>query len=98
MMDVGDTSHGHEWHVVQEPSEHRVQTSVVNLVNVGLRELLVATLPADCVPNDHEAENTERGSGHPVDERISEEEVLDNRVVPATHTKTDIENGPLPEV
>lgn len=57
VMDVGDTSHGDEWQIVKEPAEHRVDARVMNLVNVALRELVVATLPSDAVPEDHETKD-----------------------------------------
>lgn len=98
VMDISDTSHSHEWHVVQEPSNNGVDTSIVDLINVDLLELVVTALPADQVPGYHEGENAEGGRRAPVHEWVAEEEVLDNGVVPTAHTETDVENRPLPEL
>ena len=98
MMDVGDTSHGHEGNVVEEPTEDWVQGSVMDLINVDLFEFRVATLPANEVPEDHERNDTEGGGGSPVHERVAEEEVFYDTIIPTAHTKTDVENWPLPEL
>jgi hypothetical protein len=98
VVDIGDTSHSHEGTVVQEPSDHGVDTGVVDLVDVYLLELSITTLPAYEIPCDHECQDT-KGSGRtPVDERVAEEEIFDNVVVPAAHTESDVQNGPLPEL
>lgn len=78
VMDVSDTSHSHKWHVVQEPSDDGVDTCIVDLVDVGLLELVVAALPAHEVPGDHEAEDAEGGGRAPVDERVAEKEIFDD--------------------
>lgn len=57
MVDVGDTSHDNKWQVVQEPSNDRVETSIVNVVNLRLAELLETPLPADDVPSYGQAED-----------------------------------------
>lgn len=72
VMNVGDTSHGDEWHVVEEPSNYGVDTSIKDVVDVVLLEFVIAPLPANKVPGYQEAENTERGRGTPVYQRVSE--------------------------
>lgn len=96
VVDVGDTGHGDEGEVVQEPADDGVDAGVVNVVNVVLAELVVAALPADGVPCDDQSEQSERGGAAPVHERVAEEEVLDNVVVPTTHAETDVQERPLP--
>ncbi len=53
VMDIGDSGHDDERKVVQEPSDDWVDTGVMNLVNLRLLELVVATLPAKQVPEDN---------------------------------------------
>lgn len=96
VMDVGDTAHDDEGQVVKEPADDRVDTSVVDLVNAVLVELLVATLPAESVPNDEKAKDAETGSGAPVDKRVAKQEVLDGLVVPTAHSQANVEDRPLP--
>ena len=95
-MDVSDTSHDDEWQVVQEPSDDWVDTSIVDLVDLRLLQLVVATLPSDEVPEDDEAQEAQGGGGTPVDDWVAEEEVLDDGVIPAAHTETDVQDRPLP--
>jgi hypothetical protein len=98
VVDVGDARHGHEGEVVQDPADDGVETRVVDVVDVGRLELVVAALPADEVPDHEEAEGAQGGGGAPVDEGVAEEEVLDDVVVPATHTETNVQDWPLPEL
>lgn len=114
MVHICDTSHGDKGNVVQEPANNGVETGVVNVVNVHGLEVIVATLPADEVPGNIEGEDTERGGGAPVDDGVTEEEVLDNCdrlgytyqnhgglltiVVPTAHAETNMEEWPLPEL
>lgn len=97
VMYVGDATHNDKGQVVQEPSNDRIDTCVMNLIQILWLQLVVATLPADSVPNDHQGEYAQRGGGCPVHEWVAEEEVLDCVVVPRAHAQTDIEDGPLPE-
>lgn len=78
VVDIGNTSHGNEWQVMQKPSNDGVETGIMDLVEVRLLELIVAALPADEIPCNHEAENAEGCGREPIDEWISEKEVLDN--------------------
>ena len=77
-MHVCDTSHEDEWEVVKEPPNDGVDTSVVNVINVSKREISIATLPADEIEDDEEAEERKRGGACPVDKGVAEEEVLDD--------------------
>lgn len=52
VVDICDTGHHDEWQVVQEPTNNRVQSSVVDMIDLGLAEFLEATLPSDEVPGD----------------------------------------------
>lgn len=83
---------------MEEPAKHRVQGCVVDLVDILLFELGVSALPSDKVPDNHECNYAQGGSRAPVDERISEKEVLDDGVIPATHTKTNMKKRPFPEL
>lgn len=98
MVDVRHSRHGDEGEVMQEPSDDGVETGVVDVVDVGRRQFVEFALPPDYVPGDEEAEDAERCGGGPVDDWIAEEEVFDGVVVPRAHAKTDVENGPLPEL
>lgn len=76
MVDVRDTAHDDEGQVVQKPADDGVDTGVVDLIDVGLLELVETALPADCVPANEEGEESERGSAAPVYSWVAEEEVL----------------------
>ena len=52
MMDVGDTRHGDERKIVQEPADDWVEAGVVDVVNVLHTEFAVAALPANQIPQD----------------------------------------------
>jgi len=54
-MDVGNPCHGHEGHVVQKPPDHGINTCIVDLVDVGLTEIIIAALPTDYVPDYYES-------------------------------------------
>lgn len=98
MVDVGDTGHGDEGEVVKGPADGGVDAGVVDVIDIGLLEIVVAALPAKQVPDDQEAENTEGGGRAPVHERVAEEEVLDDVVVPAAHAQANVQYRPLPEL
>lgn len=76
MVDVGDTCHGDERIVVEEPANDRIDTRVVELVDLPLLEIGVAALPANEIPDDHESNDAERGCRAPVDDWIAEKEIL----------------------
>jgi hypothetical protein len=44
----------------------------------------------------YQASIHEGEGGAPVDERVAEEEVLDNVVIPAAHAQADVQERPLP--
>lgn len=96
MVHVGDTCHDNKRKIVQEPADDGVDTGVVDLVNLLVVELSVATLPSHNVPGHDEADEAERHRTTPVDEWVTKEEILDNVVIPAAHAKSDVEDGPLP--
>lgn len=96
MVDVGDASHGDEGEVVEEPADDGVQTRDADMVNVFGRQLVVATLPTNKVPDENQAEDAKRGRAAPVDEWITEEEIFDDLVIPGAHTKANVEDRPLP--
>ena len=96
VMNVSHTRHSDEGEVMQEPADDGVDAGVVEVVDLGPGELVVAALPADRVPREHEEEEAEREGRAPVDGRVAEEEVLDDVVVPAAHAQADVEDGPLP--
>jgi hypothetical protein len=47
VVDIGDTSHGDEWQVVEEPTKDWIKRRVVDLINIGFREVTIAPLPSD---------------------------------------------------
>lgn len=98
VVDVRHTGHGNEWQIVQEPADDGVDASVVDVIHVLLGEFFVAALPADCVPDEHKTEDAERGGATPVDDRVAEQEVLYDTVIPATHAETDVQERPLPRL
>ena len=96
VVDISNTSHDDEGKVVKKPADDGIDTSVMDLINLVLRELLIASLPADSVPGDKECEDAKTCSGAPVDKGVAQEKVLDSLVIPATHTKANVKEGPLP--
>ncbi len=50
----------------------------MDLVNIALLQLVVSALPAKKVPHQHGGEDAETGSRAPVDDGVSEEEILDD--------------------
>nr|POE53354.1 hypothetical protein CFP56_28576 [Quercus suber] len=96
VMDVSDTRHGDEGKVVEEPADDGVDAGVVDLIDLGPGELVVAPLPADAVPGEHDEEEAECESRAPVNDRVAEQEVFDNGIIPAAHAQSDVQERPLP--
>lgn len=96
VMDVGYARHDNKRQIVKEPADHRVDAGVVNLINLLVVQVFAAALPAQDVPGDDQAYESESSSGAEVDKRVTKKEVLDNVVVPTAHAQTNIEDGPLP--
>ena len=59
---------------------------------------IVAPLPAHGIPSYQTAEREERERGAPVYDRVSEQEVFHDVVVPAAHPQPDVQDRPLPEL
>lgn len=76
MVNIGDTAHGNKWEVVQHPADDGIDAGVVDLVDVGLLQVGVATLPAHGVEDDDKHEDAETGGTTPIDERVTKEEVF----------------------
>lgn len=91
VVNVRDTTHGNKWEVVQNPTDDGIDTRVVNLVDVGLLQVGVATLPAHGVEDDDETEDAETGGTSPVDEWITEKEVFDDCHLLDTRQKWNVE-------
>ena len=98
MVDVGNSSHGYKRQIVQHPPQHRINPPIVYLINLPLLELVIPALPANEVPSDQSSESEQARGAAPVDQRVAEEEVFDDVVVPAAHAEADVEDRPLPEV
>lgn len=98
MVNVGDTRHGDEGEVMQGPADGRVQSGVVNVVDFSGLEVVETALPPEKVPDYEETDGAERRGRAPVDERVAEQEVFDNVVVPAAHAQADVQDRPLPEL
>src|SRR2546421_12504042 len=73
-MNVGNSSHGDKGDIMQEPADHGIEAGVVDVINVVLLELSVTALPANGIPNNHEAKDDKRSGRCPIDERISKKE------------------------
>lgn len=96
-MNISHSSHDDEWQIVQDPSNYWVKTGIMNVVDIGLAEILVAALPSQKVPDKQQAESDQTGGTSPVDEWVTEKVVFHNTIVPGAHAQTDVENRPLPE-
>lgn len=93
---VGDTRHRDERNVVQKPTNNRVETCIVNMVDPLLVKIIITALPPDEVEYYHRNEDTEGCGGTPIHYWVTKEEVLYDLVVPTAHAETDVEEGPLP--
>lgn len=80
MVNISDTTHGHEGKVMQNPADDGVNAGVVDLVDLGLLEVGVATLPTDNVVDDDKTEDSKTGCAAPVDKWVTKKEVLDDYV------------------
>lgn len=98
VVHIGDTSHGNEGEVVEKPSQNGIEARIVDVVNLVRLELSVPSLPANKIPHDKGTDGQQGEEGAPVDGRVTEKEVLDDVIVPATHTETNVEDWPLPEL
>jgi len=81
---------------MQPPSDDRVDACVVEKVQLALRHVAVAALPADEVERHHTNKDQQRCGATPVYKRVTQQEVLDDVVVPAAHAETDVQQRPLP--
>ena len=96
VMDIRHARHGDEGQIMQEPANDGIQAGVVEVIDLGPGELVVAALPAHRVPGQHQEEEAQREGRAPVYRRVAEEEVLDDGVVPAAHAQADVQERPLP--
>jgi hypothetical protein len=96
VMHVSNTSHNNKRKVVKKPAGQGVQCRVVNVVNLVLAEIVDTSLPSKDVPDNDQAGDSKRSGRTPVDERVTEEEVLDDIITPTAHTETDVKEWPLP--
>lgn len=71
MMHICHSSHRHEGQVMKEPPNHRVQSTIVNMIDITGLELIVTSLPPNEVPEYQNAKDTQRGGCGPVYEGIS---------------------------
>lgn len=97
VVNICHTCHDNKWKIVENPANNRIQPGIMDMVNVGLAEVFIASLPADKVPKDQDTKHAQAGSAAPVNRRVSEEVVFNNAVVPGTHAKANLEYRPLPE-
>ena len=70
-MNVRDTAHGNKGNIVQEPSDNRIETRVMDVIDLCGLEILVAALPAYKVPGHVEGEDAKRSGGTPIDDGIT---------------------------
>jgi hypothetical protein len=50
----------------------------MDLVDLALLEVVVASLPADNIPDDNKPKDTQTGCAAPVDKGVTQQEVLDD--------------------
>lgn len=96
VMHISDTSHDNKGKVMKEPAGKGVQCRVVNVVNLVLAEIVDTPLPSKDVPDNDKTSDSKGSGGTPVDERVTEKEVLDDIITPTAHTETDVKERPLP--
>lgn len=78
MVDVGDTAHGDEGNIVQDPPDHRIDTGVMDLVDFGRFKVVIPSLPTDQVPGNEETKDTQRSGASPINDRVTQEEIFDD--------------------
>ena len=83
---------------MKEPAYNGIESSIVDLINLRRFELVVPTLPADEIPCDRCAKDTEGEGAAPIYNGVAKKEVLDDVIVPAAHTEADVKDRPLPEL
>ena len=83
---------------MEKPAYNGIKSGVMNLVNLRRFELVISALPADEIPCHHCAKDTKREGAAPIDNGVAKEEVLDDVIVPAAHTKADVQDRPLPKL
>ena len=98
MMYICHPSHRDKRQVVQEPADDWIDTTVVYLVDFNRLEFLVTALPTDEIPANEYEKASERRCASPVHNRIAQEEILDDVIIPAAHAKANVQDGPLPEM
>lgn len=96
MMDVGNSAHHDEWNVMERPSDQWVESVVVPLINIIVGEILATSLPSKEIEDKSETKHSQCGSGSPVDDWVTQQEVLDNLIIPRAHSQTNVQNWPLP--
>ena len=98
MMYIRHSSHCDERQVMQKPSNDRIDAAVVYMVDLNRLEFLVTALPTNQIPAYKCKKANDGRCASPVHNRVAQEEVLDDMVIPAAHAKANIQNGPLPEM
>lgn len=98
MVNVCHSCHGNKWEVVQKPSHCRIHPGVMDMVDLRLTKLGIATLPTHSVPGDQKAEDTQSSCTPPVDKGIPKEVILDRILIPRAHTEANAKDRPLPEL
>ena len=83
---------------MKEPAYNGIESGIVDLINLRRFELVVPTLPADEIPCDRCAKDTDGEGAAPINNGVAKEEVLDYVIVPAAHTEADVKDRPLPEL
>lgn len=63
---------------MEDPTDDRVDSGVMDLVDLALLEVVVASLPADNIPDDNKPKDTQTGCAAPVDKGVTQQEVLDD--------------------
>jgi len=96
MMDIGNSAHHDERDVMERPTDQWVESVVVPLINILLGKILAASLPSEKINEEGDTKESQGSGGAPVDKWVTQQEVLDNVVIPRTHTETDVQDGPLP--
>lgn len=98
MMYICHSSHRDKRQVMQEPADDWIDTTVVYLVDLNRLEFSVAALPTDEVPAYERKKASKGRCASPVHNRVAQEEVLDDVIIPAAHAKANIQDRPLPEM
>jgi hypothetical protein len=90
MMDIGDSAHHDEWDIMESPTDQWIESVIVPFINILLGEVFAASLPPEKIDKEGNTEESQGSSAAPVNDRITQQKVLDDVIIPRAHSETDV--------